>query len=144
MLNIILKRYFKFFIIFIIFPKLLINCDSICSDFKDCFNCTMCGDENSKYCDCTWKTTTGISYCDNGKFRYLSDWYNELLKCKNNEDQIEYCSGEDTTFSRIDLSSDYSLTFSLNSDDYGNFGKKMLFCYYKYIDEDANEYTLNI
>ena len=143
MLNFIQKRHFKFFITFIIFRKLL-NCNSICSDFTDCFNCTMCGDENSKYCNCAWKTITDISYCDYDEFRYLSDWYTELLKCKNNEDQIEYCSGEDTSFSKNDLNSDYSLTFSINSDDYGNFGKKMLFCYYNYIDEDGKDYTLNI
>ena len=144
MFNIIQIRHFKFLITFIIFRKLLINCESICSDFTDCFNCTMCGDENSKYCNCAWQTISGISYCEADEFRYLSDWYTELLKCKYNDDQIEYCSGEDTSFTKNDLTSDYTLIFTLNSDNYGNFGKKMLFCYYKYIDEEGNDYTLNI
>ena len=82
MLNIFPKFIILYIIIFYIYNKLYINCEPVCSDFTDCFNCTMCGDENSKYCNCVWEPDIGGEYiCQTDEFRYLSEWYKELKQC---------------------------------------------------------------
>ena len=141
--NIFLRRIFVNVILFFTFHKLFIHCEKDCKAYTDCFNCTMCGDVNSKYCDCVWTSIGGIDICKTDEFRYLSEWYTELTTCKNNKDQVLYCSGQDYIYSREDLNSDYSISFHIN--DYrGNYGKKMLYCYYNYFDETSSDYTLNI
>ena len=145
MLNIFPKFIILYIIIFYIYNKLYINCEPVCSDFTDCFNCTMCGDENSKYCNCVWEPDIGGEYiCQTDEFRYLSEWYKELKQCKNNLLQKLYCSGGDTIYTRDDLDSEYSLTFQISNDNYNNYGKNMMFCYYNYIDETSSDYILDI
>ena len=145
MLNIFPKFIILYIIIFYIYNKLYINCEPVCSDFTDCFNCTMCGDENSKYCNCVWEPDIDGEYiCQTDEFRYLSEWYKELKQCKNNLLQKLYCSGGDTIYTRDDLDSEYSLTFQISNDNYNNYGKNMIFCYYNYIDETSSDYILDI
>ena len=145
MLNIFPKFIILYIIIFYIYNKLYINCEPVCSDFTDCFNCTMCGDENSKYCNCVWEPDIDGEYiCQTDEFRYLSEWYKELKQCKNNLLQKLYCSGGDTIYTRDDLDSEYSLTFQISNDNYNNYGKNMMFCYYNYIDETSSDYILDI
>ena len=144
MKNISQKINIQKVILFFVFHKLLIKCESQCSYYKDCFNCTMCGDENSKSCNCSWETVNGQSFCKSNELKYLAEWYSELLKCKDNDDQSIYCSGEDIEYSREDLDKDYSIIFQINEDNKRNYGKKMLFCYYNYIDDISNDYILNI
>ena len=139
-----LNKFFFNIILLFTFHKLFIHCEKDCLEYTDCFNCTMCGDINSKYCNCLWTTTRGRSKCLTDEFRYLSEWHTELTVCKNNEDQNLYCSGQDTIYSKADLDSYNSITFQINRDSKGNYGKKMLFCYYNYFDETANDYSLNI
>ena len=143
MQNIFLKKIFVNVILFFTFHKLFIHCKTDCKAYTDCFNCTMCGDANAEYCDCVWATIGGAGTCQTDEFRYLSEWYTELTTCKNNEDQKTYCSGKDTIYTRDDLNSDYSISFYIN-DFKGNYGKKMLYCYYNYFDETLSDYTLNI
>ena len=140
-----MKRTFqiKIIILFLLSHKLLIKCQSICSQYKDCFNCTICGDEDNKYCNCAWEKNGNDGRCKFDEFRYLSEWYIELLQCKNNKDQSFYCSGEDDIYSKNNLDSDNSITFQIQNDKKGNYGKKMLFCYFNYIDETADSYYLD-
>ena len=140
MLYIFSKKKFFCIILFYIYNKYFINCEPACSDYTDCFNCTMCGDENSKYCNCIWNNIE----CQTDEFRYLSEWYIELRQCKDNTLQNLYCSGEDTIYTKDDLDSEKSITFQINNDNKNKFGKNMLFCYYNYIDETLSDYTLNI
>ena len=142
MLNINQEGNILIIILFFIYNIILINCES-CFDYNDCFNCTMCGDESNTYCNCAWQTNGFSNYCIEDEFRSLSEWYKELLKCSNNEEQELYCSGKDIIYSKDDLNSD-TLTFQIRPDSRGNYGKKMLFCFYNYIDESSNDYKLNI
>ena len=142
--NIVYKKNILYFIILFTFHKLFVYCDVDCSEYTDCFNCTMCGDINSKYCNCLWTNYGGIAVCQTDEFRYLSEWYTELKSCTNNEDQNTYCSGEDTIYSTDDLNSENSITFHIHSDNYGKYGKKMLFCYFNYLDENSGDYTIKI
>ena len=130
-------------ILFSIYNLILINCYN-CNDFEDCFNCSMCGDERNAYCNCIWNSESINPCMTEIESRELSDWYTELLQCKGSEDQALYCSGEDTIFSKDDLNSDDSLTFQIQKDSRGNYGKKWLFCYFNYIDDSINDYKLNI
>ena len=139
------KRNIIHFLIFIVYQNYLIKCDDPkCEDFKDCFNCTLCGNQNNKYCYCKWYTQGTQEECiRDGDNRYLSEWYTELAVCKNNIEQEVYCPS-DTTYSNDDLDSEYSINFQINSDPDGNYGKKMLFCKFDYYDETSNDYVLNI
>ena len=130
----------NFFILFIsnIF---LINC-YVCSDFHDCFNCTMCGDQDIKYCSCEWDNYDDICYEKQSK--KLAEWYNELTVCKNNRDQELFCSGEDTIYSKDDLDSDNSIKFQIKNKGSGKYGKRMLFCFYYYVDKESNDYLINV
>lgn len=131
-------------IILFISHNFLINCEQECSEFTDCFNCTICGNEYGDFCNCYWKSTGGLNLCVEDDYRPLSDWYTELLQCKNNHVQEKYCSGENTIYTKDDLNSDYSITFQIFSDDEGKYGKNNLFCYFNYIDETLNDYILSI
>ena len=139
------KRNIIHILIFYVYHNYLINCDVLnCGDFKDCFNCTLCGDQNNKYCNCRWYAQGTDEECLNEEEnRYLSEWYTELAVCKNTIDQEVYCSS-DTSYSKDDLNSDYSINFQINSDSYGNYGRKMLFCKFDYFDETSSDYILNI
>ena len=134
----------KKIIFFLIFHKLLIKCHSFCPQYKDCFNCTMCGNEDNKFCECAWEKHGEDGRCVPDEFRLLSEWYIELLQCKNNTDQSFYCSGEDDIYSKNNLDSDNSITFQINNDKKGNYGKKMLFYYFNYIDETGNSYYIDV
>ena len=144
MKNIFQKINILKIILFSVFHKLLIKCESQCTYYKDCFNCTMCGDENSKSCNCIWETVNGKSFCKSNELKHLAEWYSELLKCKNNDDQSIYCSGEDVEYSKVDLDDEYSIIFQIKNDNKRNYGKKMLFCYYNYINDISDDYILNI
>ena len=135
-----------FNIIFIfIFHNLLINCEKECSEYKDCFNCTICGNEYSDFCNCYWKSNGGVNLCVEDDYRPLDKWYTELSQCSNNHLQEIYCSGENNIYTKDDLNKeDYSITFQILSDDEGKYGKNNLFCYFNYIDENLNDYQLNI
>ena len=104
----------------------------------------MCGNESNEYCNCVWETNGFTNYCKEDELRYLSEWYIELLECTNNEEQELYCSGKNIVYSKDDLNSDKTLTFQIRPDSRGNYGKKMLFCFYNYIDESSDDYKLNI
>ena len=130
--------------IFFISHNLLINCEQECSEFTDCFNCTICGNEYGDSCKCYWRTKDGINLCVEEKYRLLSDWYTELLQCTNNHLQKKYCSGESIIYTKDDLNSNYSITFQIFSDDEGKYGKNNLFCYFNYLDENYNDYLLSI
>ena len=141
-----MKIKFLYIIIFYLYNKFYIKCDS-CSQYTDCFNCTMCGDETSKSCNCYWGNLDGNYICKtktSSDSIYLSEWYVELNKCDDDIVQDIYCSGEDTVYTRDDLDSQQSITFQINNDNKKKYGKNMLFCYYNYMDETSNDYILNI
>ena len=137
------RNILNIFILFIS-HNLLIKCEKECSEFTDCFNCTICGNENGDFCKCYWSTKGGINSCIEEEYRPLSDWYTELLQCTNNHEQEKYCSGESTIYTKDDLDTDYSITFKILSDDEGKYGKNNLFCYFNYLDEGYNDYILSI
>lgn len=139
------KRNIIYFLFFIVYHNYLIKCDeTICEDFKDCFNCTMCGEINSKICDCIWSTKGTNGQCiKDFEGRYLTDWYTELSVCKDSIDREKYCVS-DSVYTKDDLNSDYSITFEINNDPQGNYGKKMIFCKFNYMDETSSDYLLNI
>ena len=138
-----IRNILNIFILFIS-HNLLTNCEQECSEFTDCFNCTICGNEYSDFCNCYWKSKDGKNLCVEDEYRPLSDWYTELSKCKNNHIQEKYCSGENNIFTKDDLNSDYSIKFQIYSDDEGKYGRNNLFCYFNYIDETLNDYKLSI
>ena len=138
------KRNIIQFLIFIVYHNYLIKCDDPnCGDFKDCFNCTLCGDHNNKYCYCKWDSKRDENKCFEEENRYLSEWYTELAVCKDTIEQEVYCP-TDTVYSKDDLDSDYSINFQISSDSLGNYGRKMLFCNFDYMDETSSDYILNI
>ena len=139
------RRNIIHFLIFIVYHNYLIKCDGPnCEDFTDCFNCTLCGNQNNKYCYFKWDTQGTQEECIiDGDSRHLSEWYTELAVCKNTIEQEVYCPS-DTTYSTDDLNSEYSINFQINSDPYGNYGRKMLFCKFDYYDETSNDYVLKI
>ena len=137
------KRNILNIIILFIFHK-LINCQQECSEFKDCFNCTICGNEYEEFCQCYWKSIGALNHCVEDDYRSLSNWYTELSQCTNNLLQDIYCSGENTIYTKDDLDSDYSITFQIFSDEEGKYGKNNLFCYFNFIDETSNDYELSI
>jgi hypothetical protein len=97
------KRNIIQFLIFIVYHNYLIKCDDPnCGDFKDCFNCTLCGDHNNKYCYCKWDSKRDENKCFEEENRYLSEWYTELAVCKDTIEQEVYCP-TDTVYSKDDL-----------------------------------------
>ncbi len=142
MKNIFQKNKLINIIIVFISHILLINCDYTCSIFTDCFNCTMCGEHEGRYCNCEWDNDIGL--CQSVEMKYLDEWYKELLICKDNLDQTIFCSGQDTLYTKNDLDKNNSIKFQIQSQSSGRYGKRMLFCYYNYIDEDSNDYLINI
>lgn len=129
------------FFIFLIYQYIFIKCDVPCSDISDCYNCTMCKDLKTNKCNCEWAfDTNSCSYTSPSIT--LGNWYQELEICPSNIDQVIYCSDIDKTYNKQDLDARQSLIFQIKSDDKGNYGKKMLYCKYNYIDDIENDYII--
>jgi hypothetical protein len=102
----------------------------------------MCGEPNIKYCLCEWNND--YDFCSDRESDYIAEWYTDLLECKKDPDQNLFCSGKDTIYSKKDLDSDNSIKFQIKNKGSGKYGKKMLFCYYNFIDEESNDYLINV
>lgn len=137
------KRNIIHSLILLAYHYYLIKCEN-CNDFKDCFNCTLCGNQNNKYSYCKWYTSGTEEKCiESRDENYLNDWYTELAVCKGTIEQEIYCPS-DIIYTKDDLDSEYSISFQINNDSNGKYGRKMLFCKFEYMDETSSDYILSI
>ena len=128
---------------FIFFPDLLINlfkAYECSSKFNDCFNCSICSDENINYnnCLCQWNINTHIceSINKNKNFYYF---YESFSFCNDSESSIiqyNFCGPP-----MIVLDKKYTFSMPKNNNKYGT---KSIYCEYSYlILEKEEEYCID-
>ena len=134
-------------ILFFLYPSFIYSANNECS-YKDCFNCTYCGNISNKKCFCSWDNDLG--QCKKGNENTLDEWYYELTSCTTNTDQFKYCAKTDGKFS-IDGYVTYSLSdFSNNKlsielpEINGKYGIYNYICSYRYNDNTNSEVNYNI
>ena len=136
---------FLFFILNICFKlgftENSLNC---VSKFNDCFNCSVCGEEESNTCDCHWDINHKI--CKNGlSFSLSSDFFQYFSSCTDDASNAisdKYC-GE----TNLELNDNGEILINIPEND-GYYGQNKLYCEYTYNTLDTNdilytiEYTL--
>ena len=145
----IIKYIFYTFSLLIFFLNhSFIYSDSDECKYKDCYNCTYCGNITNTKCICSWDNDN--SKCAKLANNPLDKWYNELSSCTTNTEQFKYCAEVDKR-----LSLDGYITYSLNDfsenemaielpERYGKYGTYNFVCSYKYFDNTYSEMTYNI
>ena len=130
-----------FIIIINLFHNLIIktqstlNCES---KYNDCFNCSVCGVEET--CNCNWDKNTKT--CSTGLDKILSlDFYNYFTTCSDDNSKViieKYCGN---TILEVDDNDEIKFKMPENS---GIIGTQNLYCEYIYTAFDKKEiyYTL--
>ena len=128
--------YLLFIIIVNLFHNLIIktqNTLNCLSKYNDCFNCSVCGDEQSCYCNWDQNTKT----CNTGQEKILSlDFYNYFTTCKDdNSNSIisKYCGN-----SVLEVDDNDEIKLNIPKND-GFFGTQNLYCEYIYTAFDKKE-----
>ena len=124
--------------IFLIFSfTLLIKCDESdeCSNFTDCYKCSLCNDESKTPCKCEW-TNKGCIYHDGKNSNENENWYSKTLVCQtfdrlNNVENI-YCPNSLSRKTDSSLNKDNSIEYSIQPDSNGFYGKNMVICNFEF------------
>ena len=124
--------------IFLIFSfTLLIKCDESdeCSNFTDCYKCSLCNDESKTPCKCEW-TNKGCIYHDGKNSNKDENWYSKTLVCQtfdrlNNVENI-YCPNSLSRKTDSSLNKDNSIEYSIQPDSNGFYGKNMVICNFEF------------
>ena len=135
---------FPFMITMIIFLNLLIlsKSDLNCyTEYNDCFNCSVCGDDSSTSCNCNWDTTSKI--CRSGTRKSLENQFYEYFDSCTDSNSIEiiqkYCGN---TVLELNDKNEIIIDIPKNGEFYGT---KRLYCEYIYKPSDNSDkyYTIN-
>ena len=127
----------------IFFPDLLINlfkAYECSSKFNDCFNCSICSDENIIYnnCLCQWNinTHTCESINKNKNFYYFYESFSLGNDSESSIIQYNFCGPP-----MIVLDKKYTFSMPKNNNKYGT---KSIYCEYSYlILEKEEEYCID-
>ena len=135
---------FPFMITMIIFLNLLIlaKTDLNCyTEYNDCFNCSVCGDDSSTTCNCNWDTDSKI--CRSGIPKSLEyqffDYFDSCTDSNSIEIIQKYCGN---TVLELNDKNEIIIDIPKNGEFYGT---KKLYCEYIYKPPDNSDkyYTIN-
>lgn len=142
---IFLKNILFFFFCFSY--KLLILCDDDykCEDITDCYECLYCGDETDTFCKCMYQSRGCVT---TNKYGTFENWYKKAVYCKGLENLYSensmYCPKASSKKSEQNFDRDNSLTFSIDQDRDGFYGKEFAFCYFEYEQSNEADIIINI
>ena len=125
----------------------LIKSDSeFCANQNDdCIACVLCLNEDIS-CDCIW-TINGCTSVS-GRISEDNSWNSKITICQNSNratyTNYIYCPTTASKKTENDLDADKSLTFSIQPDSYGFYGKNMIVCNFEYEQLTQNDIEINV
>ena len=144
-MDIFFRKNLLLFFFYFYSKFIIITCQDYCLEYTECYQCALCENENLISCRCVW-TASGCSYSSYMDYYDYEDWYSKITTCYNLETETSpnkvYCPTSKTKTTIGDLDKDNSITYSMQADSKGLYGKNMIVCTFEY--EQSTEHDLKL